>query len=336
MHMRTIFTVLVLACAIVLVAYLVLRSGSEHEASRSANASIESTSEMLAASDQTVDAATQVGLRRDVHNQNSGLVGSREVVNAAPDLFELMRSLATKAYEGDAEAQLTIARAMALCWSALPFANEAVIALALPSYPIPISARETYARDVARCEKTRGGDPFAALPPIAGGYTYEYWLGRAADAGHPLAGAIHSMNRIVKVTNEKRSDEREAELQGIRARLVQAVRANTPEHHVFVGQALMVADSNDEAHTNLRGVAWILMACRAGACTNVPALVPMISACPPGLGNNCDELSATYYQAEQQLGPERYARAQQLSYEIEDLINKKKWDDIDLTVRARE
>jgi hypothetical protein len=336
MNVRTILAVLTLVCITVLAGYLVLRGDSEHQASRPAGESVERTSEILAASNPTVNTATQIGARRDVQGRGSAPVGSREVVNAAPDLFDLMRSLAPKAYEGDVEAQLTIARAMSLCMGVLPFANASAIAQTLPSHSIPTGELEAHARDVARCERMKDGDPFAALPPMEGGYTYEYWLGRAVEAGHPLAGAIHSTNRIVKVTNDKPSNEREAELRLIRARLAQAVRANTPEHHFFVGLALMLADINEDPSAKLRGPAWMLMTCRAGPCTNIPAGVPTTWTCPPGLGNNCDELSASHYQLEQELGPERYARALELSYEIEDLVKKEKWQDLDLTVRAKE
>jgi hypothetical protein len=168
MNIRTILAVLTLACITVLTGYLVLRSDSEHQASHSAGESVERTSGILAARNPTVDTATQVGTRRDVQSRDSAPLGSRELVNAAPDLFDLMRSLATKAYEGDAEAQLTIARAMSLCMGALPYVNVSATALALPSHSIPVGELEGTCERCCAVRKDEGQRSVRRITPDRG------------------------------------------------------------------------------------------------------------------------------------------------------------------------
>lgn len=73
---------------------------------------------------------------------------SAEVLNNSSNLFDLMQSLASSAFEGDADSQLTIARALFICVNALPFPIDK-----LPGGFLPDDVIERVQRDAARCRK---------------------------------------------------------------------------------------------------------------------------------------------------------------------------------------
>ncbi len=70
-----------------------------------------------------------------------------------------------------------------------------------------------------------------------------YWLTKAAEDGHSLAGAILSANTVHIALGEPPSEERQAKLRQIESRLEAAVRASTREHYYYIAQTLLQADA---------------------------------------------------------------------------------------------
>src|SRR5690606_24299301 len=242
-------------------------------------------------------------------------------LNAEQDLGAMVRSLARIAFDGDAEAQTLIARALWLClWAAVEVPKEHEDQMVAPSYHL---AR--IRKDVERCSSIRANDLFASLPPREGGYPYECWLDRAADSGHPVASAMRARLEISQALGQQPQDAIVAQAQ---ADLLSAARSRHPEAMFYIGSALAVP-ANEE---DLRGAAWTLLACRKMNCDEIPEPT-FFSDCPDGLGKECARTESLIRQFEADAGPVKFARAMALSYEIEDAIEKGRWEQLDLELR---
>jgi hypothetical protein len=242
-----------------------------------------------------------------------GPISASDRLNEAEDFGEMIRSLARPAFDGDPDAQALIARALHICLSVFSIEEPEML---------PNRITERSRKNAARCKSLKTLGPFSDLPPREGGYPFEYWLERAADSGDPVALAL----RVQPAVAQAQADSRDAVRAGAQSDLLTAARAKDPEAFFYIGLALLSVTEED---AGVRGVAWVLLACRKVKCGEIPEPV-FFAQCPPGLGKECDQTAAVLQQFETDLGPNRHARATALSYEIEDAIEKGLWEQLDL------
>lgn len=149
----------------------------------------------------------------------------------AKDYFAFLHDYAPAAYAGDGRAAYYIWNATLKCWAALELRRRHGTALA---------------PDQEACVRLEHEDPFAALPPFEGGYTWRSWKERAISAGDPLA--------LLQIAAEERQAPEQQ-----RAAINAAMRSGDPEVYYHLGGLL----------PNLGGdfvesVGWQLVACELG------------------------------------------------------------------------
>jgi hypothetical protein len=203
--------------------------------------------------------------------------------------FEFIRELARAAYEGDGEAQYRVAKEFDRCGVTLSLVRKSLD----PEeeiWNLPASwtqgMKERAFAEYHRCSRLLREDPFAELPQRPGGYTVDYWMARAADAGQPLALVEKTFRSLPAATGE--SDEAEGVRTEARETLVKATLSGNPNALLLMG---FMMRSSDDAERQLQGAAWMLAGCRAGAdCGFDSAIVPIWMCydggdvrCQPGL-----------------------------------------------------
>jgi hypothetical protein len=203
--------------------------------------------------------------------------------------FEFIRELARAAYEGDGEAQYRVAKEFDRCGMTLSLVRKSLD----PEeeiWNLPASwtqgMKERAFAEYHRCSRLLREDPFAELPQRPGGYTVDYWMARAADAGQPLALVEKTFRSLPAVTGE--SDEAQGVRTEARETLVKATLSGNPDALLLMG---FMMRGSDDAERQLQGAAWMLAGCRAGAdCGFDSAIVPIWMCydggevqCQPGL-----------------------------------------------------
>lgn len=200
--------------------------------------------------------------------------------------FELIRELASAAYEGNGDAQLRIAKELGRCNMTLSLVRKSVdpdeAIWNLPEGWTQTMKERAFA-EYHRCERLRHEDPFAGLPPRVGGYKDDYWLERAVESGQPVAIMQRGINRILVETGD--SDESGKRRAEAREMMLNATLSGNPDAQLLMG--FMMRASGD-AERQLQAAAWMLAACRAGAdCGSDSAIIPLWmcydAECQPGL-----------------------------------------------------
>jgi hypothetical protein len=118
-------------------------------------------------------------------------------------------------------------------------------------------------RDIAeyrRCIRLMKEDPFAGLPPRAGGYTYPYWMQRSVQAGDPMAVADRSLLNLLRNPGDAAvaSDLHTEALD----KLTSAAVSGEPDVALTIG---FRRSGSDDPSRNTSAAAWMLAACRMGA-----------------------------------------------------------------------
>lgn len=250
-------------------------------------------------------------------NEDSGRKDWLREQQLSENLAQFVRNSATSAYEGDADAQLAIARAIHLCRTSLEVTREH------PDYTQPL--QPTFAVQAARCRDWAEERLFAALPSAETPYDFDYWLNRAVDANHPVAVAWQVARQI------SASIESQTELNEVSTTLQTLVQTRIPAVHFYIGMALATVKHSDD---DLRPAAWALFACRHSACAEVPEM-RFSDPCDSLAGMTCDAQSQIYYEAQRDMGIVPATRIMTLSYQIESSVQRAAWEELDLSMRAR-
>jgi hypothetical protein len=233
--------------------------------------------------------------------------------------FELIRSLARRAYEGDGKAQYRIARELDRCEVTLSLVRaerdpETAIWSFGPHWTQPM--KEWAIGEYRRCKRLLTEDPFAGLPKPERAYDYQYWTQRALEAGYPMAvthEALGNLGRLRAGAATARPLDRGTEIE----QLTTAALSNEPDALLQMGFNLWQLE---DPQRRTRGAALMLAACRAGA------------SC--GFGSDVFPFEACYYSGLQECGPgatvenllsraaraEDFARAYADSQQIEDAL----------------
>jgi hypothetical protein len=233
---------------------------------------------------------------------------------SAPEPLQFIRTLAKRAFDGDAEAQYLVAREFDRCGATLSLVRklgdpEPAFWRATATWSQGL--REWTLREFQRCSPLLKGDPFVDLPPRDGGYPASYWFERARESAHPVAVVEHEVFRMRGIRSEQglTSDAERAEA---RDKIVAALMSGDPDASLALGHSLLAAAEDD---LRTAGVAWMLVGCHAGGdCGENSAIVPVAMCvgsgdCPAGMNVE------SYIGA--QLGPAAYARAYALFEELE-------------------
>jgi hypothetical protein len=203
--------------------------------------------------------------------------------------FEFIRDLAKKAYQGDGDAQYRVAKELDRCELTLSLVRKS----ADPEAEIWIvSERRTQAAkdrmysEYHRCSRLLREDPFAGLPPRAGGYSISYWTSRAVESGQPLALVENAFLTLASASGD--SEKIASARTEARAMLEKATLSGNPDALLLMGFNMRAAG---DPGRSLQGAALMLAGCRAGAdCGFDSAIVPFWmcyddgdARCQPGL-----------------------------------------------------
>lgn len=200
--------------------------------------------------------------------------------------FELIRGLASSAYEGNGDAQYRIAIELDHCERTLGLVRKSIdpeeAIWELPAAWSP-AAKEKAVAEYHRCARLLHEDPFAGLPARAGGYDVGYWRMRAVESGQPVA--VMQMNVSLLIVETGDSDDAKQRRAAAREKVLSAATSGNPDALLMMGLLMRSAQGDDR---QLQGVAWMLAACRAGAdCGFESAIFPMWMCedvrCQPGL-----------------------------------------------------
>ncbi|HEY6125814.1 MAG TPA: hypothetical protein VIV63_14280 [Steroidobacteraceae bacterium] len=239
---------------------------------------------------------------------------------ASSDPFEIIRGLAKSAYEGDGRAQFTVARELDKCELTLSVVRKS----GDPEAAIWGFANWTQAMkewsiaEYRRCIRLVKEDPFADLPPRAGGYTFRYWRERSAEAGYPLAVAERSLAGLAApLPGLPANPKTRANALG---ELTQAAVSGDPDVALTIGFRQFHSD-NEVRFTS--SAAWMLAACRLGAdCSSSSNVVPFHMCYDPDFPN-CATDSNVEQMVSLALGPAKHADAYSQSQAIEEALRSR-------------
>jgi len=222
----------------------------------------------------TVDNARADGEERPLAPRGESKPDPRNLPKSPVDHpFEFIRELARAAYEGNGDAQYRIAQELDRC--------EMTLSLVRKSndpeeeiWSLPASwtqgMKEKAFAEYHRCSRLLREDPFAGLPPRAGGYTAGYWKTRAAESGQPLALVEKAF--VTSASAPDDSGKAAAARTEAHAMLQKAILSGNPDALLLVGFNMRASGYSERSQ---QGAAWMLAGCRAGAdCGFDSAIVP--------------------------------------------------------------
>jgi hypothetical protein len=242
-------------------------------------------------------------------------------VAASSDPFEYIRGLAKSAYDGDGRSQYLVGRELDKCEMTLqivrkmPADPETVIWGMPASWPQPLKERTI--AEYRRCARLMKEDPFAGLPPRNGGYSYQYWKQRAAQAGYPLAVAERTLEQLRPP--EDAEEARKLRDESVRA-LTKATESGDPDVALTIG--LRQSWFDDPVRTTTAS-AWMLAACRLGADCGANSKIYPFWMCYDPEHPNCDKDGDVELAVSRALSPARYADAYAQSQEIEEALRSR-------------
>jgi len=233
----------------------------------------------------------------------------RQDFDEAGDLYDYMIDLLPGAQRGDAASQYYLSMALEECRVYLRLDATAALATYEASSSWSAEDRVAWDRDYFRCRNFAGGD-LAALMEALGddrpGAVTEYasvWFERAARAGYPAAIAELALQRSRTLNRQARLDL-----------LKQAVAANDA---VVYWHLFAQTNEGETGRGSVASLAWLIVACRAGADCRDEAQWSRAWLCGPGAGAACgrDKSALEYYW--HSLPPQDRQAAYQLAASIE-------------------
>ncbi len=186
------------------------------------------------------------------------------------DYVTFMRQAVVAAQQGDSGAQFYVGKLLQLCGG---MSVEMTVMKALAdakSVKLPVSLAKKRESQAEQCRLLlQDTEIFAALPPREGGYPASYWLKRSAEQGNPSASADIARSTVRERQMKGMGEDPVAAnrpLEEAERSLQQAI-ANSggdAEALFLVGEALFNARRKDADDRQLRGAAWMLVACERG------------------------------------------------------------------------
>jgi len=239
------------------------------------------------------------------------------------DPFELIRSLAKAAFNGDGRAQYQISRELDRCEMTLALVRKQAgdpetVIWSLPETGWPQPMKEGAIVELRRCIRLLKEDPFADLPPRKDGYSFRYWMDRAVESGYPQAVVERSLSDWSRQT--------EGGTHAMRAnsesfdKLASTAASGDPEIALTIGfRQSMFEDPARKTSAS----AWMLAACRLGAdCSASSKVVPFWMCYDPNFAN-CSVDGNVELMVSTALSPGDYGDAYAQSQVIEEALRSR-------------
>lgn len=247
-----------------------------------------------------------------------------------------LRSFLSLAYPaamaGDSEAQLAIARGLALCNNVEGILNVARITRPTDGLTLPPETLARFTAEEVRCRGVSRRSGIPGFPDTIEAFDPPYWIAMADQAGSPTGAALQA---FIDAYTPNRSADRQ--------RLRRAVESQDASALVAVGltfsmlNGVAVEESEDDAWrpasaAMVAAAGWRLLACSRADCQDPLLLpVPMTALCPRGSASVCSAATAERIEWERQLGSDAFARAEQFAVRLENVLARRAWDEIDWT-----
>jgi TPR repeat protein len=251
-----------------------------------------------------------------------------------------MRQALAAAQHGDSSAQFYIGKLLQLC-AGMPVEMSVMKAIAeSKSAELPQSLVEKRESQATQCALLlQDTEIFAALPQREGGYPADYWLRLSAQQGNSSASAdiarravrerqVHGMEDDPVGANRPFEEAERSLQQAI------ANSGGDAEALFLIGETLFNARREDADDRQLRGAAWMLVACERGYdCTlanDKNEMARALAVCHGWQDPNCpDGSDVTQYI--RNLGQENFNKARALAKQFSRALDN---SDIDELLRS--
>lgn len=186
------------------------------------------------------------------------------------DYVAFMRQAVAAAWQGDSSAQFYVGKLLQLCGGMSVEMGVMKAIAAGKSAELPKSLVEKRESQAEQCGLLlQDAEIFAALPPRADGYPADYWLRLSAEQGNPSASADIARSMVRERQVQGMADDPAAANRVFEEaeQSLQKAIANSggdAEALFLIGEALFNARRTDADDRQLRGAAWMLVACERG------------------------------------------------------------------------